>query len=61
METETNEVKQIAAQLLAGMLANPHVYASVSDEMGNGQQERDLVVVALRIAETLIEKAETRQ
>ena len=55
---ETNEIKQIAAQLLAGMLANPHIYASVSDEKGRGRQEQDLIVVAIEIAQSLIEQVE---
>jgi hypothetical protein len=58
METAKSEVKQIAAQILAGMLANPHIYASVSDEKGRGRQEQDLIVVAIEIAQSLIEQVE---
>lgn len=58
MDDKTSEVKQLATQLLAGMLANPHIYASVSDEKGRGQQEQDLIVVAIEMAESLIEKVE---
>jgi hypothetical protein len=47
-------LQQIAAQLLAGMLANPHLYTSISDDMGRGPQERDLVVTAVQLAEALI-------
>ncbi|HEY9653325.1 MAG TPA: hypothetical protein V6C95_21880 [Coleofasciculaceae cyanobacterium] len=60
MESKATEVKQIATQLLTGLLANPHIYAKVSDEMGRGQQERDLIVLAIEMAEYLIEKAEQR-
>lgn len=48
------EVKQIAAQLLSGMLANPHIYASVSDEGAQGQQEQKLIMIAIELAESLI-------
>lgn len=61
MDANLNEVKQIATQLLAGMLANPHIYASVSDEGGKGQQEQKLVVVAIEMAENLMEHFERRQ
>ena len=52
------EVKQIAAQLLSGMLANPHIYASLSDEGGKGQQEQNLIAIAVEMAEKLIGKVE---
>lgn len=58
METQTSEVKKIASQLLAGMLANPHIYSMVSDELGRGQKEQDLIIAAISIAENLIKKAE---
>jgi hypothetical protein len=51
-----NEVKQIAAQLLSGLLANPHIYPDISDEGVQGQQEQELIVVAIRLAESLIDK-----
>jgi hypothetical protein len=60
MENSALEVKQIAAQLLAGMLANPHIYASLSDEGSQGQQEQTLILVAIEMAESLIEKVEKR-
>jgi hypothetical protein len=60
MEAQTNEIKQIAAQLLAGMLANPHIYARVSDEGSNGQQEQALMLVAIEMAESLIKKIENK-
>ncbi|MGF1481775.1 MAG: hypothetical protein ACFB4I_20220 [Cyanophyceae cyanobacterium] len=53
----TNEVTQIATQLLAGMLANPHIYASISDEMGRGRQEQELITIAIEMAQSLIEKS----
>jgi hypothetical protein len=58
MDAKTSEVKQIATQILAGMLANPHIYASISDERARGRQEQDLVVMAIEMAERLIEKVE---
>ncbi len=58
METQTSEVKKIASQLLAGMLANPHIYPMVSDEFGRGQKEQDLIIAAISMAENLIKKAE---
>jgi hypothetical protein len=58
MENHTSEIKQIAAQLLAGMLANPHIYANLSDEGSQGQQEQALLLVAIEMAENLIAKAE---
>lgn len=51
--------KQIATQLLGGILANPYVYASVSDEGGRGQQEQELILIAVEIAKSLIEKVES--
>jgi hypothetical protein len=56
----TREIKQIAAQLLSGMLANPHIYASVSDEGMKGQQEQELIVMAIAIAESLIVKIDEK-
>jgi hypothetical protein len=58
---EKNEIKQIAAQLLAGMLANPHIYANVSDEGSNGQQEQVLITIAIDMALSLIEKIESEK
>ncbi|MGA7935368.1 MAG: hypothetical protein WCA35_17595 [Kovacikia sp.] len=55
MET-TNEMKQVAAQLLSAMLANPHIYASVSDEGVQGRQEQELIALAIAMAESLIAK-----
>ena len=49
-----HDVKQIAAQLLSGMLANPHIYASISDDGSQGQQERELMTIAIDLAQSLI-------
>jgi hypothetical protein len=56
----TRETKQIAAQLLSGMLANPHIYASISDEGVKGQQEQELIVMAIAMAESLIVKIDEK-
>lgn len=58
MESHSSELKQIAAQLLAGMLSNPHIYANLSDEGSQGQQEQALLLVAIEMAENLIARAE---
>ncbi len=60
MSTKASEVKQIASQLLAGMLANPHIYASISDEMSKGRQEQELMEMAIEMAKILIEKVEQK-
>ncbi|NJR76545.1 MAG: hypothetical protein HC773_29245 [Scytonema sp. CRU_2_7] len=61
MESKANEIKQIAAQLLASMLANPHIYPTVSDEGAKGQQEQELISIAIEIAENLIAKVDKKQ
>lgn len=61
MELPNTEVKQIAAQILSGMLANPHVYPMVSDDLGRGPQEQDLIIAAIEMAEILITKVEKKQ
>ena len=61
MELPNSEVKQIATQLLSGMLANPHVYSMVSDELGRGPQEQDLIIAAIEMAEILIAKVEQKE
>lgn len=58
MVDQTKEIKEIASRLLAGMLANPHLYTIVSDEEARGQQEQILLSNAIAIAERLIEKVE---
>lgn len=60
MELKQSEVKQIATQLLSGMLANPHIYATLSDQLGRGPQEQDLIIAAIQMAESLIEKVERK-
>ncbi len=61
MEPQANEVKQIASTLLAGMLSNPHVYSQVSDEGVSGQLEQKLIIVAVEMATSLIQRIETNQ
>jgi hypothetical protein len=58
MDSQAKEVKEIAAQLLAGLLANPHIYANRSDEGSQGQQEQALILMAIEMAESLREKVE---
>jgi hypothetical protein len=60
MESKANEVKQIATKLLASMLSNPHIYATVSDEGGRGQQEQELMLIAIEMAENLIAKVDKK-
>lgn len=60
MDAKTTEIKQIATQLLAGMLANPHIYAQVSEYLAQGVQEQDLIVLAIEMAQRLIDKVEKR-
>lgn len=59
MDPQTNEVKQIASTLLAAMLANPHIYSQVSDEGVSGQLEQKLIIVAVEMATSLIQRIET--
>ncbi len=58
MDKNHAEIKQIASQLLEGMLANPHIYASLSDEGASGQQEKKLIITAVEMAELLITEVE---
>lgn len=62
MKSQTDEIKQVAAQLLAGMLANPHTYQVYLTESGklSRQQEQELIETTISLAESLIEKTETR-
>ena len=59
MHSKADEIKQIAAQLLAGMLANPNIYPAESGQLSKEQQE-ELIEKAIAMAETLIAKAETQ-
>lgn len=50
-----------ATQLLAGMLANPHIYSMVSDEGALGKQEVILRHNALEMAQALINDIKGRE
>jgi len=52
------ELKQTASQLLAAMLSNPHIYPQISNEGGYGKMEQQLIIVAVEMAESLIEHIE---
>jgi hypothetical protein len=56
-----SELKQISAQLLAGMLANPHIYTSATDEEVRSQREQTLVMEVIELAEMLVHKVDHRQ
>jgi hypothetical protein len=56
MTDREKEIKEVASQLLAGMLANPHLYTMISDEEGRGQQEQILLSNAIMMAENLVDK-----
>ncbi|MBE9049426.1 hypothetical protein IQ243_03220 [Nostocales cyanobacterium LEGE 11386] len=58
MNSQVNELKQTASQLLAAMLSNPHIYPKVSDEAGCGQMEQQLIIAAVEIAERLNQHCE---
>ena len=60
MSEKTEQTKQIAAQLLAGLLSNPHIYANMSDEGAQAPQEQELMEVAIDMAEHLIARVEAR-
>ncbi len=60
MDSQASELKQITTQLLTGMLANPHIYAKVSDEGGKGQQKQQLIIAVIEMAESLIASIESR-
>ncbi|MDJ0570692.1 MAG: hypothetical protein QNJ53_16830 [Pleurocapsa sp. MO_192.B19] len=62
MKSQAEEVKQIAAQLLSGMLANPHLYQVYQTESGklSREQQQELIETAIAMAEALITKAETQ-
>ena len=61
MKSQADEIKQIAARLLAGMLANPHLYQVYLSESGklNRQQQQELIEAAIAMAEELKERVET--
>ena len=58
--SKSHLLPSIAAQILGGMLANPHIYSMFSDEGASGEQERILRHTALEMAEALIYEAEQR-
>lgn len=62
MKSQADEVKQISTQLLAGMLANPHLYQVYLSESGklNRQQQQELIETAIAMAEQLIKSLETQ-
>lgn len=60
MNQNHTELKQLASHLLAAMLSNPHIYASISDEGASGQQEQKLRLLAIEMAEKLIAEVERR-
>lgn len=60
MELSKAEVKQFATQILSGMLANPHVYSMVSDDLAKGPREQDLIIAAIEMAESLISKVDKK-
>lgn len=59
--SDSTETKQIAAQILAAMLSNPHIYSQVSDEGVDGQQEKLLVILAAEMAQDLIKTVDASQ
>jgi hypothetical protein len=58
MDARTEEIKQAATTLLAGMLSNPHIYSQTSNEGGDGQMEHRLIVLAVEMAESLVQYIE---
>lgn len=56
MNTQIDELKKTASQLLAAMLSNPHIYPQVSDEGGYGNLEQKLIIASVEMAEKLIEQ-----
>ncbi|MDJ0598316.1 MAG: hypothetical protein QNJ37_05695 [Crocosphaera sp.] len=59
-QRDTEHLSSLAAQILSGMMANPHIYSMVSDEGALGEQEKILRHTALEMAEALIMDAEKR-
>ena len=62
MKSQADEIKRIAAQLLSGMLANPHIYRAYPTESGKftPEQRSELIETAVALAESLVEKTEAR-
>jgi len=62
MKSQSDEIKRIAAQLLAGILANPHTYQAYPTENGklSQKQQAELIETAITLAESLVSKTEAR-
>jgi hypothetical protein len=60
MSNRIERTQQIAAQILAGLLSNPHIYANMSDEGSQAPQEQELIGVAIEMAENLMSRVEAR-
>lgn len=60
MSEKVEQTKQIAAQILTGLMSNPHIYASMSDEGAQAPQIQELIEMAVEMAENLIAKVEKR-
>ncbi|WP_413175981.1 hypothetical protein [Anabaena azotica] len=58
MNTQTDELKKTASQLLAAMLSNPHIYPQLSDAGGYGNMEQQLIIASVEMAESLIQYVE---
>ncbi|MEL6552028.1 MAG: hypothetical protein AAFQ63_01005 [Cyanobacteria bacterium J06621_11] len=58
MTVREKEIVAIATKLLAGMVSNPHLYTTVSDEEGRGHQEQLLILNAVRMAEELVNRVQ---
>jgi hypothetical protein len=58
MNTQTDELKKTASQLLAAMLSNPHIYPQLSDAGGYGNMEQQLIIASVEMAESLIQHME---
>ncbi|MGM3304690.1 hypothetical protein ACSQ6I_01645 [Anabaena sp. WFMT] len=58
MTTQIDELKTTASQLLAAMLSNPHIYPQISDTGGYGTMEQQLIILAVEMAESLIQHIE---
>ena len=72
MELHTAKIERIATQLLAGMLANPEIYRlyprvnkihcldPTANKKVRREQEEELIMRAIAMAETLVSKVETK-
>lgn len=57
---DIKEVKQVASQLLSGLIANPHIYPNYSDDGARGEREQILINLSIEMASELIEKIDKR-